>query len=465
MLAARTAQPTRPAASAPAAEKGRFGRPAALSAISGLGWASVEAPKPAILRDPHGLPAGAARAGVLSSRAVDAAEVGDTRRRVPELDGLRGLAILLVLVRHYVWGEMEPSPGSAAAALKAAIALSWSGVDLFFVLSGFLLTGVLLKNRGSPAYFRTFYVRRACRIVPPYYALVAVAFASTALMDRGLVAQAQFRHLLPLWSYLTFTQNVLMAGADNFGSQWLGVTWSLAIEEQFYLCLPLLVWLIAPPVFPYAAAALVLLAPAVRMALFDFHPAHGFAAYVLMPARADALLLGALLAWGWRSEGWRRNVADSRSALYLSLLVLLAGAALLTRHGWFATTEPIVYVGYSWLAALYAVLMLLVLSAGAGPLGWIMRRAWLRGLGRVSYALYLVHVPISRILHAALLGDYPRLVDRRTALVTVLSLLASLGLASASWVLMERRIIRFGHSFSYWPPSPAPEERAAALGA
>ena len=112
-----------------------------------------------------------------------------------------------------------------------------------------------------------------------------------------------------------------------------------------------------------------------------------------------------------------------------------------------------------------AVLMLLVLSAGAGPLGWIMRRAWLRGLGRVSYALYLVHVPISRILHAALLGDYPRLVDRRTALVTVLSLLASLGLASASWVLMERRIIRFGHSFSYWPPSPAPEGRAAAVGA
>src|SRR5713101_4975334 len=295
--------------------------------------------------------------------SVDAL-AGESRRRVPELDGLRGVAILLVLVRHLVWGEMEPAPGSAAALFHSAISLSWSGVDLFFVLSGFLLAGVLLDNRESPSYFRTFYIRRACRIVPLYYAMIAVAFGWTFLVARGLLAPVPFRQLLPAWMYLTFTQNFAMANAGMAGSQWLGPTWSLAVEEQFYLCLPFLVRVVAPASFPYLAGALVLLAPAVRMALFDFHRGHGFAAYVLMPGRADALLLGALIAWGWRIPSWRASLARNRPLLYLALGVLVAGAAVLTPHDVALGALPLVYVGYSWLAALYAVLLVLVLTAG-----------------------------------------------------------------------------------------------------
>ena len=142
-------------------------------------------------------------------------------------------------------------------------------------------------------------------------------------------------------------------------------------------------------------------------------------------------------------------MGENRGLLYLALAVLLAGAAVLTPHGWFATTLPIVYLGYTWLAVLYAVLLLLVLTAGRGPLGWIMRSGWLRGLGRISYAVYLVHLPLSRVVHAAFGEEYPLLVDGRTALVTLLTLAASVALATLSWFLLERPIVRWGHSFKY----------------
>jgi peptidoglycan/LPS O-acetylase OafA/YrhL len=382
---------------------------------------------------------------------VTAAEAADApaTQRVAELDGLRGVAILLVLLRHYAWGQMETPPTGFLHALRASLALTWSGVDLFFVLSGFLLTGLLLHNRESPSYYRTFYVRRFCRIVPPYYLMIAVSFAWMAMVQRGMVTRIPFRTALPPWTYLTFTQNLFMARGGNAGSQWLAVTWSLAVEEQFYLCLPFLVRVLAPARFPYLAAALVLAAPAVRMALFDYADNGGFAAYVLTPARADALLLGALIAWGWRHEGWRKSLAENRGLLSLALAVLLAGAAVLTPHGWTSTTQPMVFLGYTWLAVLYAVLLLLVLTAGRGPLGWVMRWRWLRGLGRVSYVVYLVHLPVSRLVFTAFGEEYPRLGDGRSALLTLLAVLASVAVATLSWWTLERPILRWGHTFKY----------------
>ena len=108
-------------------------------------------------------------------------------RRIPALDGLRGLAILLVLLWHYLQNLLRDELGPAAVQLKRALALSWSGVDLFFVLSGFLIAGLLLDHRGSERYFRTFYIRRVCRIFPLYYAHLALfALVLTCLTARAL---------------------------------------------------------------------------------------------------------------------------------------------------------------------------------------------------------------------------------------------------------------------------------------
>ena len=123
--------------------------------------------------------------------------------------------------------------------------MMWSGVDLFFVLSGFLITGILRDQRSSSRYWRTFYLRRACRVLPLYAILLggfALAIAFGASNVPGL--WWLFYTPMPLWSYATFTQNFFMAVAGGTGANWMGVSWSLAVEEQFYLVLPLVVYLL-----------------------------------------------------------------------------------------------------------------------------------------------------------------------------------------------------------------------------
>ena len=157
---------------------------------------------------------------------------------------MRGIAILLVVVWHYVGAPLQAVPGPVALAGFRSLRLAWSGVDLFFVLSGFLIGGILLDQRASPGYFKAFYARRFCRIFPVYFLWLGLFFALLALAP-GFTSSPAFRHLfdkpLPAWSYATFTQNLVIARWETFGPDWLAITWSLAIEEQFYLLLPLMV--------------------------------------------------------------------------------------------------------------------------------------------------------------------------------------------------------------------------------
>jgi peptidoglycan/LPS O-acetylase OafA/YrhL len=162
--------------------------------------------------------------------------------RVPELDGIRGCAILLVIVWHYIACEIHATPpGIVRSYLVSALSLTVSGVDLFFVLSGFLIAGILLDNRSASNYFRVFYVRRVCRIFPLYFLVLGMFVAFVAL---GATQSSRlswiFHDPLPLWSYATFTQNVFMGLRGDFGPFWLGMTWSLAVEEQFYCFIPFL---------------------------------------------------------------------------------------------------------------------------------------------------------------------------------------------------------------------------------
>ncbi len=130
--------------------------------------------------------------------------------RLPELDGICGCAILVVLLWHYVACQISATEGPAYA-VKTALSWAWSGVDLFFVLSGFLIAGILMDNRDASNYFRVFYFRRICRIFPLYYLLLGVYFVLTDLgFNRSVSFDWVAGDLLPLWSYATFTQNILM---------------------------------------------------------------------------------------------------------------------------------------------------------------------------------------------------------------------------------------------------------------
>lgn len=174
----------------------------------------------------------------LSAHALVSTGSG-SRHHLQELDGLRGFAILLVLCSHLV--SLPPGGRSPFVdrLVGMILGLGWVGVDLFFVLSGFLITGILVQSRGGPHYFRNFYARRSLRIFPLYYLFLAIAtFISPLLLSPESILTLPKEHAWVYWLYLS-----------NFGgkpSEAFAHTWSLAVEEQFYLVWPAIVFFAKP---------------------------------------------------------------------------------------------------------------------------------------------------------------------------------------------------------------------------
>ena len=216
---------------------------------------------------------------------------------------------------HYVNRQIDPNANIILVYLKLAANVTWSGVDLFFVLSGFLIGGILLDHRECPNYFQVFYIRRACRIFPLYFALVLLFLV---LSQNSSPSYAWlFSHALPTWSYLTFTQNYLVHSFDK-GAHWLGITWSLAVEEQFYLGLPLLIRFAPAPLLVFILLTLILLAPIMRLWV------GGVGSFTYAFCRADALLIGALLAWLYRKPLFVEFLGQNRVICWsiLSIMIL-----------------------------------------------------------------------------------------------------------------------------------------------
>lgn len=357
---------------------------------------------------------------------------------------MRGVAIGLVLVWHYVHAQLhEVTPGTPLAFLKQAVSFTWSGVDLFFVLSGFLIAGILLDNRKAENYFRVFYIRRVCRIFPLYYAhlaLFAVLFAFGAGKAPGLYWLFDTFDL-PLWSYATFTQNIVMASKVIMGSEWLAVTWSLAIEEQFYVVLPLIIRFAPRRVLPWILVGLMLMAPVLRATI------PGAWAVIGMPWRADSLMAGALLAWFIRKPGFMKTVMASRHWLYVVFWLLLGGAittVFVTARFPFDLTMT-----YLWLACLYATLILVVLADRDGWITRLFRPRALAWLGTVSYGVYLFHQAVSSLLHGMIRYLPPTIREWEGLAVTCLAFVVTLVLAGLSFRYFERPIINLGHSYRY----------------
>src|SRR5437763_6300809 len=149
---------------------------------------------------------------------------------LPQLDGIRAIAVGLVLLAHCV---VVPSRGTLAWGLRHTLSNGWIGVDLFIVLSGFLITGILLRERTELHYFRNFYVRRLLRIFPLYYLLLVILWIAAPRLPFG--------PMYPAWTYFTYTSNLTAAFARVEWSP-LGHTWSVAIEEQYYLLYPWVVF-------------------------------------------------------------------------------------------------------------------------------------------------------------------------------------------------------------------------------
>jgi peptidoglycan/LPS O-acetylase OafA/YrhL len=379
---------------------------------------------------------------------------GETGGRIPELDGLRGLAILMVILCHYV-GVADSRPlGFWAHRFLAGFSAGWSGVDLFFVLSGFLIGGILLDARKAPHYFRAFYVRRVFRILPIYYlwtllyviaTLVALAFFPGWLR----VARGDLVHV-PV--QLFFLRDFFMGGMPSLVFTWFVVTWSLAVEEQFYLVAPPLIRFLSPRALAKVLVATIWLAPVLRYAMIRYWnwSADGLnMAYYSMPARADALACGVLLAMAWRRPEFRQFLRQHPRLLQSALLILVLGACAFLP--WF--TRPVGTVtlvpGLSWLAALYSCLLLVVLSQTEGWIAGVFRWKALHWLGGISYCVYLLHYSFDLLAHRILLRASPEIYDVRGVLASLLALALTFGAATLSWRYFEKPLIRRGHGYSY----------------
>jgi peptidoglycan/LPS O-acetylase OafA/YrhL len=275
-------------------------------------------------------------------------------------------------------------------------------------------------------------------------------------------------------AYATFTQNFAMAFHSEFGSGWMGITWSLAVEEQFYLILPFVVLYCDPRKLPWFLIGAIVAAPLVRLTLIYWYGGEFLAVYVLTPCRMDALLLGVFSAWILRQQNFRQFLFVDRAKIILhaSFAVLLIGAAFLTfKSGGFISFGMSSF-GYSWMALLYACFLLIVVTQKHGLLLSIASNRLLQRLGLIAYGVYLLHQGILGLTHGLIPHQAPTIANLADALVTLLALLLTLALAALSYKWFEKPIVTMGHALHYqrsttslrarsisqlWPPFPVME--------
>ena len=311
-------------------------------------------------------------------------------RHKPELDGIRGIALLGVMLAHS--GPYIDRTNLLSKILDYAMVPGWSGVELFFVLSGFLITGILLKSKTAENYFSSFYARRFLRIFPIYY------FALTV----GLLASAHFfwwNAMLPpagktRIAYYFYVQNWPMFWPHGLFLQAnvFGHFWSLAVEEQFYVIWPLVVWLL--PENAILALCSVGLVIALPLRIFMEHRyAEDFTAMFLTTSRMDGLLVGVALAI------LLRRGQIPRRWIYVSLGL---GAAIIGYIALFHHTELIATYFYMPTIGItgFSLLSGGFLALSQHRILWLRRildARWLRTTGKYSYGMYIYHIPVYAI--------------------------------------------------------------------
>jgi len=376
---------------------------------------------------------------------------------INSLDGLRGCAFLLVFFFHY---GMSAHANAAWVFYATYVTTGlWFGVDLFFVLSGFLITGILLDTREDPNYFRNFYARRALRIFPLFYGVLFLLVVLTPFLHLRWRSghMAQFFYLGNVAGHVDPSLNDLLPYVN------LVHLWSLAVEEQFYLIWPLVVlWVSDRRTLIRVCLGTICFSFLLRCLLLWQFPNHALEwSYGELPTHCDGLLCGAIAAVLIRSTDLSTLIRRSRGLFVLSLLGMSWLAVHYRGFGYH-------YIGmtafvYPLLAIFFTCILLRTIQPGTffSRLG---RTPLLRFFGKYSYGMYIYHVlffpvvcqllpPMQRLLHSRAWGGvaYVLVVLGLTCIVSVLS-----------YQLYERHWLRMKSRFAYSKPKPAVRDMAPA---
>ncbi len=359
---------------------------------------------------------------------------------VRALDGIRGLAISMVLLYHGWTFRGDDDLGWAVNQVRL---IGWAGVDVFFVLSGFLITGILVETKGQPRYWRSFLIRRGLRIFPLYYAVLVLLVLVGLVLARGGAtggaAGELVRGLEHMWVNFLYVTNFAVAtwGEDRVP---LDSAWSLAIEEQFYLVYPAIVLACSRRRLAHVLVGMVIAAPILRVLAFELGPQPVLGPYVLPFCRMDALAIGALVRLAYDAPDHPALTALRRHAPALCV------AAVAVLIAWSRKDLRFVAIGYTLSAVAAAALLVRILQGGDRSL---LRRAFesrtLVHIGKVSYAVYLFHLIARTVVARGLARVFSPEQFGGTAYCAAqllgMSVLA-IGAASLSYVAFERPILR-----------------------
>jgi len=353
-----------------------------------------------------------------------------TSNRIDGIEGLRGWAVLMIVFFHYITTAIDPSSNIYTNALFRLTHYFNSGVDLFFVISGFLITRNLCSSGITRDSVKRYVFRRACRILPLYY-LGLVACAVIFYWGLGLHTAWYYSKEIPWFSYLIFLQNEWMAWNGTMGSRLLSIYWSLGIEMQFYFMIPWILYLLR------RNGRIIFCVGAIIMAIvFRAFDGTLVGSYTHFYCRMDALFAGSLIALVSMESYNMKLLARISSTLNMSALILLLLSVGVSLNLLLLSN----YMIPSFFVLIYSIFLVLQIVPNGAFFGFL-NHALFRFLGRYSFGIYITHEIIRFVIFQLLASGIPQIAGIDDVLYTILSFVITILVSVMIYHLLEKKFL------------------------